>query len=153
MQGSRHDTRRVTFDRKSTGTIMCIPQCLWGTVHTCTRYLCELPLDRGVDPGANKSKALHEAVTTHNVDVVRYLCELPLDRGVDPSAENNLALRLAVEHGHLDVVQYLCELPLRRGMTPRTGTNVARRLAVQHGHLDIVEYLNKLLARGVGLHA
>ena len=104
------------------------------------RYLCELPLDRGVDPSANANRAVRRAV--RHLDVVRYLCELPLDRGVDPSADNNSAVRNAASRGHVDVVRYLCELPLHRGVDPSN--------AACTSHVDVVRYLCELpLDRGV----
>ena len=48
------------------------------------RYLCELPGDRGVNPGADDNYAIRWAAANGHVDVVRLLCELPGDRGVNP---------------------------------------------------------------------
>ena len=83
------------------------------------RYLCELPLDRGVDPSADNNSAVVVSIQYNGqVDVMQCLCELPLDRGVDPSADNNYAVYAVARRGHLDVVRYLCELPRRRGVDP-----------------------------------
>ena len=48
------------------------------------RLLCELPGDRGVNPGAGDNYAILSAAANGHVDVVRYLCELPGDRSVRP---------------------------------------------------------------------
>ena len=66
------------------------------------RYLCELPVGRGVDPSVNDNAAVRSAARGGRLDVVRYLCELPVDRGVDPSAVLNDELPL-------DVARYLCK--------------------------------------------
>lgn len=71
------------------------------------QYLCELPLDCGVDPGTENTAPRHATYHGH-LDVVQYLCQLPMDRGVDPAADN--AVAVAAMNGHEDVVLYLCAL-------------------------------------------
>ena len=100
------------------------------------RYLCELPVERGVDPAAHSSRAVAYAASKGHLDVVRYLCELPVDRGVDPSAGGSRAFRYAARKGHLDVVRYLCDLPLGRGVDPS-----AIVLAWEQNHSDVNWYL------------
>ena len=83
------------------------------------QYLCSLPVDRGVKPGAN-------------MEVVQYLCSLPADRRVDPGARNN-GLRYAAESGEVHVVKYLCSLPLDRGVDPGAHQSEALRSAAENG--------------------
>ena len=111
---------------------------------TVVRYLCELPLDRGVDPSLANNKAIESAASIGHVDVVRYLCELPPDRGVDPSAHNSRSVQWAAYNGHMDVVRYLCELPQNRGVDPSARNNDAIRVAASNGHLGTVRYLCEL---------
>ena len=64
------------------------------------QFLCELPMDRGVDPAASPTNnALGNAARHGHKHVVQFLCELPTDRGVDPAASNNEALRWAARNG------------------------------------------------------
>jgi len=110
------------------------------------QYLCSLPVDRGVKPGAN---VLCDAAYNGNMEVVQYLCSLPADRGVDPGARNN-GLRYAAESGEVHVVKYLCSLPLDRGVDPGAYQSEALRNAAENGHLHVVKYLCSLpLDRGV----
>ena len=111
------------------------------------QFLCELPLDRGVDPAADSNHALVLAALHGHRNVVQYLCELPLDRGIDPAVGHNWALRWAAENGHFDVVKYLCELPLDRGVDPAADNNGAMRWAERNGHLNLVQYLCMRLLR------
>ena len=114
------------------------------------QFLCELPLELGVDPGAENNSALLDAVKAGKVDVVRYLCELPLGRGVNPGVRDSEALVLAARVGALSLVQYLCELPLERGVDPGAANNRALVVAAQNRHVHVVEYLCTLpLERGV----
>ena len=114
------------------------------------RYLCELPVDRGVDPSAVGNDAVQSAAVNGHLNVVRYLCELPVDRGVDPPADDNSAVRLAAGAGHLDVVRYLCELPVDRGVDPSAVGNDAIGSATIGDHLDVVRFLCDLpVDRGV----
>jgi len=64
------------------------------------RYLCELPVDCGVDPSSDDNYAVRWASKEGHLDVVRYLCELPADRGVDRSA-------VRWEEAHSNVARYL----------------------------------------------
>ena len=112
--------------------------------------MCELPVDRGVDPSAHGNLAVQFAAENGHLGVVRYLCELPVDRGVDPSANGNLAVLSAAKWGHLDVVRYLCELPVDRGVEPSADDNRTVASAATSGHLDVVRYLCELpVDRGV----
>ena len=114
------------------------------------QYLCELPLDRGVDPAALDNYSVRTASSRGYLNVVQFLCELPLDRGVDPGANENDAVGCAASCGHLDVVRYLCELPLDRGVNPGAVNSFALQWAAFCGHLDMVEYLCGLpLDRGI----
>ena len=127
------------------------------------RYLCALPLDRGVEPGAHNrilnKRPLHSAATDGHIAVVQYLCELPAERGVDPRADDNVALRHAVHRGCTAVVRYLCELPLERGVDPSAGDNEAILAATANAHAGMVSYLCQLppgrraLSNGSGLRA
>ena len=127
------------------------------------RFLCELPLERGVEPGArNRIMSMHPlgvAATVGHVDVVQYLCELPAERGVDPRADDNVALRHAARGGHTAVVRCLCELPLERGVDPSAGGNEAILAATANAHTGVVSYLCQLpsgrgaLSNGSGLRA
>ena len=95
------------------------------------RYLCELPRNRGVDPGADSNAALRFAASNGDLDVVRYLCTLPLERGVDPAAEGNEAICSAAGWGHIDIVRFLCEeVPAARGVDATAGGNAALKAAV-----------------------
>ena len=105
------------------------------------RYLCELPGDRGVHPGADDNYAIRRAAQFGHVDVVRYLCELPVNRGVHPGADDNYAIRWAAHNGHVDVVRYLCELHGDRGVHPGADGHYAIRWAAVRGHVDVVRYL------------
>ena len=106
------------------------------------RLLCELPLERGVDPAVDDQKALRIAANNGDLDVVRCLCELPSERGVVPSK----GLNDAAACGRVEVVRYLCE---EQGVRP--GGN-ALRMAVREGRLAVVKYLCELpLDRGVDL--
>ena len=60
------------------------------------QYLCELPLERGVDPAAHNSRPVQGAARGGHLAVVQYLCELPLDCGVDLAIFDNWALPSAV---------------------------------------------------------
>ena len=112
------------------------------------RYLCELPLDRGVDPSADNNSAVVVSIQYNGqVDVMQCLCELPLDRGVNPSADNNFAVRIAACRGRVDVLRYLCELPLDRGVDPSADNNYAVYAVARRGHLDVVRYLCELPRR------
>ena len=106
------------------------------------RYLCELPLARGVDPGA--SDALMGAVGHRHAAVVRYLCKLPLERGVHPGARDNAALQLAAEKGCVATIHTLCALPPERGVHPGVADNIVLQTAVRNGHHRAVRYLCEL---------
>jgi ankyrin repeat protein len=111
------------------------------------RQLCESEdprLPAAVDPAADDSKALHNAVRNGHLHVVRYLCELPRCMGVNPAAVNNCALLWAVLFGHLDIVRYLCELPAERGVNPAARDNHFVRAAAYNGKISIVQYLCEL---------
>ena len=125
----------------------------WAAQHgqlALLQCLCELPLARGVDPGADHNRALVNAAEHGHLQIVRFLCELPLSRGVDPGADDNRALINAAEHGHLQIVRFLCELHQARGVEPAAQTNAALIAAARMGRLNVVRYLCELpLARGV----
>ena len=113
------------------------------------RYLCELPLNRGVDPSAHNSRSVQWAAYNGAVDVVRYLCELPQNRGVDPSAHNNGGILHAADSGYVHVVRYLCELPRHRGVDPVRAVCFPYAMRASHADrartfVDLVRYLCEL---------
>jgi ankyrin repeat protein len=73
------------------------------------KYLCELPLDRNVKPGAHDCHALRVAVRNGHLPVVKYLCTLR-DRNVRPLACCYDVWEAAAK-GHLEVLKYLATLP------------------------------------------
>jgi len=80
------------------------------------RLLIDLPLNRGVDPGARDKKAFRTACERCHTEIVRLLFDLPLNRGVNPAARDNEALRSACANGHTEIVRMLLDLPLDRGV-------------------------------------
>ena len=85
------------------------------------KYLCSLPLERGVDPSARENDALIRACSAGGdkcFQIVKYLCSLPIERGVDPSAQHNESLKKACRWGNMDTFLYLTSLPAERGVDP-----------------------------------
>jgi len=108
------------------------------------RYLCDLPVNVGIDPAANDNDALSNAAMYEHEDVVRLLCELPLHRGVDPAENHNQALRWAAWKGHIGIVRCLCELPPQRGVDPTDCAEMecnAMQIVAQEGHVEVMRYL------------
>ena len=106
------------------------------------RYLCELPLERGVQPGAFHSEAL---TSSGHLRVVVYLCQLPAHRGVNVAVHNNCMLRWATRNGFPSVARCLYELPPERGVDP-TAADPDRGilLAARRRQTPMVQYLCQL---------
>ena len=67
-------------------------------------YLCSLPVERGVDPGAENYAAMHAAALQSHSRVVQCLCQLPAARGAVPRAIHGVTereLEKAVDLGFL----------------------------------------------------
>ena len=80
------------------------------------------------------TKALWNAVTTGNVDLVRFLHE----RGADITAADNFALFTAAYAGHIKTIEYLCE----HGAKLDLYYDDALQRAALSGRLDIIKLLH-----------
>jgi hypothetical protein len=114
------------------------------------RLLIDLPIERGVNPGANDNAALQRACEKGQTEIVRLLLDLPVERGVNPGANDNAALQRACEKGQTEIVRLLLDFPVERGVNPGAKNNNALGLACNKGHIDIVRLLIDLpVERGV----
>jgi len=111
------------------------------------KYLCNLPLERGVKPG--QPCVLNSAIS---LEMVRYLCELPASRGVHPGADS-YAIINAASRGDLDMVRYLCDLPPERGVNVAARDNCPVQAAVTCGNIDVLRFLLRFSDRGVAITA
>ncbi len=100
------------------------------------KYLCELPLDRNVKPGAHDCGALRTAVRNGHLPVAKYLCTLR-DRNVRPAACRYDVLEAAAK-GHLEVLKYLATLPERMELF---SVGVVVSAAAYNGHAEVVDFL------------
>ena len=103
------------------------------------KYLCELPLSRGVYPDVCENIALGVAVEMGHLEIVRFLCLLPRSRGVDLAADDFGAIDSAAFYGGHDMVSFLCRLgpvdgyPLdeRRAVLERTVLHTEKTRVIQ----------------------
>lgn len=124
-----------------------------GHLHV-VRYLCTLPLERGVKPGSRNNRAVRLAAERGRLPVVQYLRELPAHRGVDPCANDFLAFRMAAVNEHVDVMRLLCQWCGGPHATLRLLPDVDSIIvgAVAMRHLSVVQFLCELTATsGVSL--
>lgn len=110
------------------------------------QYLCELPLERGVNPADFNNKAVLDAACHGHIGVVQYLCELPLERGVSLACIGNAAVIDAARHGHIAVVRYLWELAQSEPKRCIGRFGVAMKCAAGCGRLEVVQYLCEMAA-------
>ncbi|KAJ3136722.1 hypothetical protein HK100_001476 [Physocladia obscura] len=91
--------------------------------------------DNRVNPAAQKSAALVEAVENNSREMVKLLLQ---DGRVDASAQKNLCIRLACEKNQPEIAEMLLAVPC---VNPSVDKNVCIRTAASQGFTKVVQLL------------
>ena len=107
------------------------PQVILGRRRKITAKVVKQLINEGIDPKANDSQVLRDAVLNNNLEMVKLL--IPVS---DPKANDSQALREAVLKNNLEMVKLL--IPVS---DPKVNDSQALRNAVLNNNLEIVKLL------------